>query len=101
MLHRKCECRGGHGWPGAKIRCLAVSYSHMGRPHTTIGAERIHFRVRNGIGWFPLAMAARQTSWGSWDQTRFSRFGKLQAWLPKRNGADPGSSPKPNNLDSF
>ena len=33
----------------------------MGRPHTTIGAERFHFRVRNGIGWFPLANAARQT----------------------------------------
>ena len=42
-------------------RSLAVSYSHMGRPHTTIGAERFHFRVRNGIGWFPLAIAARQT----------------------------------------
>ncbi len=33
----------------------------MGRPHTTIGAERFHFRVRKGIGWFPLAIAARQT----------------------------------------
>ncbi len=32
----------------------------MGRPHTTIGAERFHFRVRNGIGWFPLAIAARK-----------------------------------------
>ena len=42
-------------------KILAVSYSHMGRPHTTIGAERFHFRVRDGIGWFPLAIAARQT----------------------------------------
>jgi hypothetical protein len=33
----------------------------MGRPHTIIGAERFHFRVRDGIGWFSLAMAARQT----------------------------------------
>ena len=33
---------------------------HMGRPHTTIGAEHFHFRVRNGIGWFLLAMAARR-----------------------------------------
>jgi hypothetical protein len=33
----------------------------MGKPHTTIGAEQFHFRVRNGIGWFTLAMAARQT----------------------------------------
>ncbi len=39
---------------------LAVTYSHMGRPHTSIGAERLHFRVRDGIGWFPLAMAARK-----------------------------------------
>ena len=38
-----------------------MSYSHMGRPHTTIGAERFHFRVRKGIGWFPLANVARQT----------------------------------------
>ena len=37
-----------------------MTYSHMGRPHTTIGAERFHFRVRKGIGWFPLAIAARQ-----------------------------------------
>ena len=25
------------------FRCLTMSYSHMGRPHTTIGAERFHF----------------------------------------------------------
>jgi hypothetical protein len=31
-----------------------------GNCHTTIGAEHFHFRVRNGIGWFLLAMAARQ-----------------------------------------
>ena len=51
---------------GAAFRnkILAVSYSHMGRPHTTIGAERFHFRVRNGIGWFPLAIAARKTGLG-------------------------------------
>jgi hypothetical protein len=33
----------------------------MAKDHTTIGAERFHFRVREGIGWFPLAIAARQT----------------------------------------
>jgi hypothetical protein len=38
-----------------------VSYFHMGKPHTIIGAEHFHFRVRDGIGWFILAMAARQT----------------------------------------
>ena len=31
-----------------------------GNCHTTIGAEHFHFRVRNGIGWFLLAIAARQ-----------------------------------------
>ena len=52
---------------GAAFRnkILAVSYSHMGRPHTTIGAERFHFRVRNGIGWFPFAIAARKTGLGA------------------------------------
>ena len=43
------------------MRSLAVTYSGMAESHTTIGAERFHFRVRNGIGWFPLAVAARQT----------------------------------------
>ena len=43
------------------FKSLAVTYSGMACGHTTIGAERFHFRVRNGIGWFPLAMAARQT----------------------------------------
>ena len=32
----------------------------MGKPHTIIGAEQFHYRVRDGIGWFPLAMAARR-----------------------------------------
>ena len=38
-----------------------MSYSHMGRPHTTIGDASFHFRVRDGIGWFQYSMAARQT----------------------------------------
>src|SRR5690606_6240895 len=45
----------------ASNQSLAVAYFRRGKPHTIIGAERFHFRVRNGIGWFPLAMAARQT----------------------------------------
>lgn len=32
----------------------------MAYDHTTIGAERFHFRVRKGIGWFPLAITARE-----------------------------------------
>ena len=35
----------------------------MGRPHTIIGAKQFHFRVRDGIGWYPLAIAARQTGY--------------------------------------
>jgi hypothetical protein len=46
---------------GVLFESLAVTYSSMATGHTTIGAERFHFRVRNGIGWFPLAIAARQT----------------------------------------
>ena len=42
-------------------KCLAVSYFHMGKPHTIIGAERLHYRVRDGIGWFPLAIATKQS----------------------------------------
>jgi hypothetical protein len=38
-----------------------MTYSRVEWLHTTIGAERFHFRVRDGIGWFPFAMAARQT----------------------------------------
>jgi hypothetical protein len=61
VLHKK-----GKG-PSTKVlgpscmRSLAVTYSGMACSHTTIGAGRFHFRVRNGIGWFPLAIAARQT----------------------------------------
>ena len=44
-----------------KIKSLAVTYFHIDKVDTSIGAERFHFRVRKGIGWFPLAMAARQT----------------------------------------
>ena len=28
---------------GVHIQYLAVSYSHMGKPHTTIGASAFHF----------------------------------------------------------
>ena len=56
-------------WPlsqsGVWVRSPAVSYSHMGKPHTTIGAESFHFRVRDGIGWFQDAIAARQTVGGA------------------------------------
>ena len=41
-------------------KALAVTYSRM-RKHTTIGAGSFHFRVREGIGWYQTAMAARET----------------------------------------
>jgi hypothetical protein len=44
-----------------QIKSLAVTYFHIDKVDTSIGAGRFHFRVRKGIGWFPLAMAARQT----------------------------------------
>ncbi len=38
-----------------------MSYFHMATCHTIIGAKRFHFRVRDGIGWFTLAMFTKQT----------------------------------------
>ena len=58
--------------PGFCDKSLAVTYFHMRRPHTIIGAEQFHFRVRDGIGWFPLAIAARQTVWKSGVRFNFS-----------------------------
>ena len=46
---------------GFRVKSLAMTYSHMGKPHTTIGANPFHFRVRDGIGWFQTAMVAKQT----------------------------------------
>ena len=45
------------GWPFYKEvrRCPTLP---QGPPCSTIGAERLSFRVRNGTGRFPLAMAA-------------------------------------------
>jgi hypothetical protein len=54
---------------------LAVTYSHLAYGQTTIGAERFHFRVRNGIGWFPPAMTARKTVARAADRSRASLSG--------------------------
>ena len=48
-----------------------MTYSHMGKPHTTIGAKRFHYWVRDGIRWFPLAIVVRQ----------FCRDGRLRGLL--------------------
>ncbi len=43
------------------IKRLAIPYFHMATCHTIIGAKRFHYRVRDGIGWFTLAMFTKQT----------------------------------------
>jgi hypothetical protein len=40
---------------------LAIPYFRMANCHTIIGAKRFHFRVRDGVGWFTLAMVTKQT----------------------------------------
>ena len=61
-----------------RIKSLAVTYFHIDKVDTSIGAERFHFRVRKGIGWFPLAMAARQNGCGGashvWPRREFGQF---------------------------
>ena len=47
--------------PGFELEAWQCPTLAQGQPCTTIGAKRFHFRVRDGIGWFTLAMAARQT----------------------------------------
>ena len=64
-LSKQSHCQANKKSPwwkssGALNKSLAVTYFHMGRPHTIIGAKRFHFRVRNGIGWFTFAIAAKQ-----------------------------------------
>src|ERR1700676_5286783 len=69
-----------------QIKSLAVTYFHIDKVDTSIGAERFHFRVRKGIGWFPLAMAARQTgckgaeSWLSPFTNSYNLFRRLVAF---------------------
>ena len=50
-----------HREMGFWIKSLAMTYFHMATCHTIIGAKRFHFRVRDGIGWFTLAMLTKQT----------------------------------------
>ena len=41
------------------FKCLATSYSHRGKPPTTIGAEELNFRVRYGNGCDLFAIITR------------------------------------------
>gem|GEM_PF-1840198 len=49
------------GDPFVVYKNPAMTYFHMGKPHTIIGAEWFHFRVRDGIGWYPNAVVAGRT----------------------------------------
>ena len=40
-----------------------VLLSHAGFPHSTIGAEGLNYRVRDGIGCFPYAIATGRNLW--------------------------------------
>ena len=46
-----------------ELKIPAVSYFHTGRPRTIIGDAPLHFRVRNGIGWFRRSNAAGKTDY--------------------------------------
>ena len=46
---------------GFGIKRLAIPYFRTTTCRTIIGAKRVHFRVRDGIGWFTLAMVTKQT----------------------------------------
>ena len=37
-----------------------MTYFHMGKPHTIIGAEWFHFWVRYGIRWYTFAIITKQ-----------------------------------------
>src|SRR6478735_9358159 len=41
------------------LNCLATSYSHRGKTPTTIGAEKLNFRVRYGNGCDLLAIVTK------------------------------------------
>ncbi len=57
--HKKPQCSLWPRW-GFVFKRLAIPYFHMANCHTIIGAKRFHFRVRDGIGWFTLAMVTKQ-----------------------------------------
>ena len=111
---KKPPCRLAWGFG---FGSLAVPYFRMG-VHTIIGAGRFHFRGRDGIGWFPPAMAARQfvaapvfflagppcrggasgrPPWDSHTPGAVRKFGSLEVSRPKRKpeGAAPARFRRP------
>jgi hypothetical protein len=64
---------------------LAVTYVRMGKPHTRMGAESFHGRVREGVGWDQLAIAARQKGVGS-EGCSGMLLGRLGCYMVKPHG---------------
>ena len=65
--------------PGLRLRVfglkrLAIPYFRMANCHTIIGAKRFHFRVRDGVGWFTLAMVTKQTGVKKLDSERLGEI---------------------------
>ena len=57
LLQKSPEYRGFRNVPGN------VLLSHAGFPRSTIGAEGLNCRVRDGIGCFPYAIATGKKFW--------------------------------------
>ena len=47
-----------------RLVVLATTYSRGTFRPTTIGANAFHFQVRNGAGWFHIAVATREGFFG-------------------------------------
>ena len=56
---RPPACKAGALPAELILRCLATSYSRKGKAFTTIGAEKLNFRVRDGNGCDLLAIVTR------------------------------------------
>ena len=56
----KQKSRYHHWYRLILIWRLAMPYSHMGKPHTTIGVITFHYWVRNGIRWYRNTMVTKQ-----------------------------------------
>ena len=64
---------------GFWYRCLTMTYSHMGKPHTTIGDASFHYWVRDGIRWFQCSMVVKRFSWDV--ALALSRIGYVMSWF--------------------
>ena len=75
---------GGLGSPRACVRRLAIPYFRTANCRTIIGAKRFHFRVRDGVGWFTLAMVTKQSGASSLGPVYFGPFFLDAALSPPR-----------------